>query len=78
VVSGAAGVSAEVRDPGGRVVRRLGHFTVAARQRLVLAWDGRDDAGRRLPAGRYLAVVTADGELGRGVARSGFDLPKPA
>ncbi len=78
VVSGPEGVSAEVRDAREQVVRRLGHFTVPARQQLVLAWDGRDDAGRRLPAGRYIAVVTADGEAGRAVERSSFDLPDGA
>ena len=52
VVSAAAGVSVEVHDTSGRVVRRLGHFTVAGGQRLVLAWDGR-----LLPPGRYVAVV---------------------
>ena len=72
VVSAPADVTAEVHDPRGRVVRRLGHFTVPARQRLLLAWDGRDGAGRRLPAGRYGAVVTAEGELGRAVADSRF------
>jgi hypothetical protein len=75
-ISAPAGVSAEVRDPGGRVVRRLGHFTVPARQRLVLAWDGRDNAGRRLAAGRYLAVVIADGELGHAVVRYGFPVSR--
>jgi hypothetical protein len=58
VVPTSAGVSVDVRDSAGAVVRRLGHFTVPTRQRLVLTWDGRDDAGRPLPAGRYVAVVS--------------------
>jgi FlgD Ig-like domain len=60
-VVASAGVSVEVRDASGTVVRRLGHFTVPARQRLVFTWDGRDDAGQPLPAGRYVAVVSASG-----------------
>ena len=70
VVAEPAGVSVEVRDASGRAVRRLGHFTVSGRQRLVLAWDGRDDAGRRLPAGRYVAVVLVE----KKVFRAGFAL----
>jgi hypothetical protein len=73
VVSVSAGVSVDVRDASGTVVRRLGHFTVPARQRLVLTWNGRDDAGKPLRAGRYVAVVSANGKAGaRAAAR--FDL----
>ncbi len=59
ISSSPAGVTVEVRDAQGTVVRRLGHFTISA-QALTLTWDGRDDAGRRLSAGRYVAVVTTD------------------
>ncbi len=52
-----------VHDVAGRRVRTLavGRFS-AGRQ--TVAWDGRDDGGRRLPAGVYLARL----ETGRTVA----------
>jgi hypothetical protein len=74
VVPVAVGVSVEVRDRKGRTVRHLGHFTVSASQRLLLSWDARNDAGRRLPAGSYVAVVTAKGELGSERFQARFDL----
>lgn len=50
----------EVFDSSGRRVRRLlqGPFT---RQLYVLVWDGRDDRGRDVPNGVYLARLHADG-----------------
>lgn len=59
-VTGPAGVEVTIRQASGRVVRRLGHFTVPVRQRLVLAWDGRG-----LPAGKYAAVIAARGVTSR-------------
>ncbi len=63
--------SASGRDPGrpGRVVRTLGNYTVAGRQQLVLAWNGRGTDGERLRAGRY-AVVTARTDARAGLSRS--------
>ena len=57
MVTRAAGVEVAIRDRSGRLVQRLGHFTLAAPRRLVLSWDGR-----RLEPGTYVAVVRADGE----------------
>lgn len=73
VSSAPGGVAVEVRDVQGTVVRRLGHFTVSA-QTLTLTWDERDDAGRRLRPGRYVAVVSGTGELGGASERDSFDL----
>jgi hypothetical protein len=53
LVTRAVAVEVAIVDARGALVRRLGHFTVPARKRLVLAWDG---AGA--PAGS-VAVVTA-------------------
>jgi hypothetical protein len=53
-------VQAEICDLGGRVVRRLARGVMAAGP-VVLAWDGRDDAGFPLPSGVYVARVTGAG-----------------
>jgi hypothetical protein len=50
-------------DPAGRVVRTL-HLGAGGGPRVSAQWDGRDDAGRRLPNGVYLAV-SGDGVRGR-------------
>lgn len=57
LVTRGAGVEVAIRDARGRLVQRLGHFTVAGRRPLVLAWDGR-----RLPAGAYAVVVRTQGK----------------
>jgi hypothetical protein len=50
-----------VYDAAGRRVRMLGDGPFAAGQSQLL-WDGRDDAGRRLPAGVYVCRLrTAQG-----------------
>lgn len=48
-------------DVAGRAVRRL---TAGARAagRHDVAWDGRDDRGRRLPSGRYFVRLSLGGE----------------
>ena len=46
-------VSLAVFDPAGRRLRKLHDGPLAAGQHAV-TWDGRDDAGRTLPAGVYL------------------------
>lgn len=58
----ATGVFAQVFDLAGRRVRQLprGAFRSGA-----ATWDGRDDSGRRVPAGLYLVRV-----LGTGVDRT--------
>jgi hypothetical protein len=49
-----------VRDLQGRVVRRLAEGWRAAGARYE-SWDGRDEAGARLPAGIYLLTLDAGG-----------------
>jgi hypothetical protein len=49
-----------VRDVQGRRVRRLTEGWSPAGSRVV-AWDGRDDAGGRLPAGVYLVTLEVAG-----------------
>jgi hypothetical protein len=49
-----------VRDVQGRRVRRLAESWSTAGSRLV-AWDGRDDSGGRLPAGIYVVTLEAGG-----------------
>jgi hypothetical protein len=49
-----------VRDVQGRRVRRLSEGWSTAGSRVV-AWDGRDDAGGRLPAGVYLVTLEIAG-----------------
>jgi len=48
-----------VVDAGGRVLRELAAGTFPAGHHTV-EWDGRDDAGRRLPSGLYLARLIGD------------------
>jgi len=59
-VGGAASrpVAVTVHDLRGRVVRQLFAGAVAPGTQ-TLAWDGRDDAGRALAAGVYVARVQA-------------------
>lgn len=58
----ATRAEADVRvcDIAGRSVRRLAHGVLAAGEH-DLVWDGRDDAGRAIPAGMYLVRVAANG-----------------
>jgi YVTN family beta-propeller protein len=49
-----------IHDVRGRRVRALSDGERGA-GRHVLAWDGRDDLGRRLPAGVYFASLRVDG-----------------
>ncbi len=74
LVTAGAAIQVEVMTSAGRPVRSLGHYTVSARQRLILGWNGRDDAGGILPPGRYLVLVKAGGELGPETFRVPFAL----
>ena len=49
------GARADVLDLAGRHVRAFGQSGAAI-------WDGRDEGGRRVPAGVYLARVTSGTE----------------
>ena len=51
-----------VADPAGRIVRRLSGTATSA------TWDGRNDAGQRVPAGVYF--VRVEGQSFRAVARA--------
>jgi FlgD Ig-like domain/N,N-dimethylformamidase beta subunit-like, C-terminal len=54
-----AEVSVDVVDASGDAVRRLADdATVSPQKPLFLRWDGRTDAGRRVPDGRYRVRVT--------------------
>lgn len=57
---GAGDVRLSIVDLAGRRVRGLASGRAAAGVHTVL-WDGRDDAGRRLPAGAYWARLSAGG-----------------
>ena len=61
-----ANVSVEVRNLAGRVIRTLTAGRPAAGGELTtLAWDGRNSAGTKAPAGRYLVLITATTEDGQ-------------
>jgi hypothetical protein len=47
-------------DASGRIVRRLHDGDLPAGE-TPFSWDGRDDAGREVPAGVYLVKVTTPG-----------------
>lgn len=55
-IEGAPARAIEVYDVSGRRLRRL---ALGAGVAGVLRWDGRDDDGRRLPAGLYFARLTS-------------------
>jgi hypothetical protein len=54
-------VELNIADESGRIVRRLSPGVQQAGHHSV-QWDGRDDAGVRLPAGTYQCSVLAGGE----------------
>jgi Tol biopolymer transport system component len=67
-LSSPAEVAVTVRNLAGRAVRALCHAQVLEAGRTTLLWDGRDDAGLRLPGGSYLVEVGArapDGPVSR-------------
>ncbi len=57
-----SGLEVSVYDALGRRVRRL-DVGVKLPGRHVVLWDGRDDAGRLLAAGRYLIRARADSDI---------------
>ncbi len=58
----AAEVSLAIHDLAGRRVRRLTHARAEAGSHRAV-WDGRDDAGRRLPSGVYRARLAVAGRV---------------
>lgn len=59
-----AEVTLEIENAAGRVVRRGAKRSLPAGA-FELSWDGLDDRGRTLPAGRYTARLAASGEDGQ-------------
>ena len=51
-------VGLDIFDPAGRLRRSL-DAGMRTPGRRTLTWDNRDDAGRRLPAGKYFVRMTA-------------------
>ena len=63
LATAAANVQLAVHDSRGRAVRRFDLGPLAAgsyREANLLRWDGRDDAGRRMPGGVYWARLWVD------------------
>jgi hypothetical protein len=52
-------------DASGRIVRRLHDGDLPAGE-TSFSWNGRDDAGRVVPAGVYLVKITTPGEEASG------------
>jgi flagellar basal-body rod modification protein FlgD len=60
-----------IRDESGAIVRTMHRDGLQPGRRSV-AWDGRDDRGEQLPAGRYTFEVKAADEAGNPVSVSTF------
>ena len=58
-LSAPARVDVEVRNIAGRIVRRVAADRDCPAGQNTLVWDGADERGTRVPAGRYLVRVTA-------------------
>ncbi len=54
---------AAVIDPAGRLIRHLLDRGAVAAGAYSIAWDGRDDGGRRVPSGAYFVRVVAEGAI---------------
>jgi flagellar basal-body rod modification protein FlgD len=65
----AASTRVEIRDENGRVVRTL-DLGAKGPGPVTFDWNGDDDVGNRMPAGRYRISVVAADEEGRAVAAS--------
>lgn len=57
-VSGPASLDLTIHDAAGRRVRGWSEMALPFGSQRVM-WDGRDDAGRLLPAGRYFARIAS-------------------
>lgn len=58
-VSRQADVSIEIRNISGALIRDLGAQPAAPGTAQTAVWSGQNQAGLRVPAGRYLARITA-------------------
>jgi hypothetical protein len=75
-LSVAADVTAQVLNGAGRPVRRVCTGRPCEAGATALPWDGRDDAGLRVPGGTYLLTLTAiarDGQCTRAVGAVRLD-----
>ena len=52
--------TARILDEDGRIVRRLTSEQVVGKGTLNVSWDGRNDAGRRVPDGEYSPRLILD------------------
>jgi flagellar hook assembly protein FlgD len=64
-LSAPAAVSVRALSIAGRPARTVLADRACNAGRTRALWNGRDDAGLALPAGRYLVEVTARGDDGR-------------
>jgi hypothetical protein len=71
-----ANVSIEIRkgSVSGSVVRRLANISLLPATRVRLRWDGRDDVGRPLPPGTYVAFARVLAGDRRVTASTAFDV----
>ncbi len=60
---GDVAVRLQILDVRGRVVRTLVSGRQASNQDYDMVWDGKDDAGRGLPSGTYVARLVVGDEI---------------
>lgn len=65
VLSQAANVDAAITNLAGRRVRQVSAGQLQTAGRHEILWDGRSDAGVRVPAGRYFVTLTARTQTGQ-------------
>jgi flagellar hook assembly protein FlgD len=73
-LSAPANVSVSILNLAGRPVRSLPPINCAPGLNTLL-WDGKNDAGLRVPAGVYLVQLTArspEGDQSRGLTQLSF------
>jgi len=58
-LSKPATVAAEICNISGVIIKGLGERSSSGNQVEMVLWDGRSDHGTKVPAGRYLARITA-------------------
>lgn len=59
VLSASAAVDVQIRNIAGVVVKRVSAGSITAAGTNTVLWDGRGEAGSRVPAGRYLCELSA-------------------
>jgi len=58
-LSSSAVVDVEIRNISGILVKKLASGTASEAGTNSVLWDGRSEAGTRVPNGRYLCTITA-------------------